>query len=83
MEKTHDEQSNMLGTIHSENESESRSVVFTLCDPMDYIIHGILQARILEWVAFPLSRDLPNPGSKQRSPTLQANSFPAKQRKAQ
>ena len=26
----------------------------TLCDPMDYIVHGILQARILEWVAFPL-----------------------------
>ena len=56
MEKTHDEQSNMLGTVHSENESESRSVVFTLCDPMDYIIHGILQARILEWVAVLFSR---------------------------
>ena len=27
-----------------------------LCDPMDYIVHGILQARILEWVAFPSSR---------------------------
>ena len=28
----------------------------TLCDPMDYIIHGILQVRILEWVAVPFSR---------------------------
>ena len=28
----------------------------TLCDPMYYIVRGILQARILEWVAFPLSR---------------------------
>ena len=27
----------------------------TLCDPMDYTIHGILQARILEGVAFPFS----------------------------
>ena len=27
----------------------------TLCDPMDYTDHGILQARILEWVAFPFS----------------------------
>ena len=27
----------------------------TLCDRMDYTIHGILQARILEWVAFPFS----------------------------
>ena len=28
----------------------------TLCDPVDYTIHGILQARILEWIAFPFSR---------------------------
>ena len=28
----------------------------TLCDPMVYRAHGILQARILEWVAFPFSR---------------------------
>ena len=27
-----------------------------LCSPMDYIIHEILRARILEWVAFPFSR---------------------------
>ena len=27
----------------------------TLCDPMDYTVHGILQARILEQVAFPFS----------------------------
>ena len=28
-----------------------------LCDSMDYIVHGILQARMLEWVAFPFSRE--------------------------
>ena len=28
----------------------------TLCNPMDYTVHGILQASILEWVAFPFSR---------------------------
>ena len=28
----------------------------TLCNPMDYTVHGILQARKLEWVAFPFSR---------------------------
>ena len=27
----------------------------TRCDPMDYIVHGLLQARRLEWVAFPFS----------------------------
>ena len=29
----------------------------TLCDPMDYTVHGILQARILEWVAFPWTEE--------------------------
>ena len=33
----------------------------TLCNPMDYTVHGILQARILEWVVFPFSR-VSNPG---------------------
>ena len=28
----------------------------TLCDPMGYTVHGILQGRMLEWVAFPFSR---------------------------
>ena len=28
----------------------------TLCDPMDYTVHGILQARILDWIAAPFSR---------------------------
>ena len=33
----------------------------TLCYPMDYIVHGILQARILEWVAYPFSRGSSQP----------------------
>jgi len=33
----------------------------TLCDPVDYIVHGTLQARILEWVAFPFSRGSSQP----------------------
>ena len=33
----------------------------TLCDPTDYSVHGILQARILEWVAFPFSRGSSQP----------------------
>ena len=49
----------------------------TLCDPIDYTVHGILQARILEWVAFPSPRDLPNPGIEPRSPALQADSLTA------
>ena len=33
----------------------------TLCDLMDYTVHGILHARILEWVAFPISRGSSQP----------------------
>ena len=47
----------------------------TLCYPMDYTVHGILQARILVWVAFLFSGDLPNPVIKPRSPSLQAGSL--------
>ena len=47
----------------------------TLCDPMDcslsgFAVHGILQARIREWVAISFSRDLPDPGIESGSPTL-------------
>ena len=53
----------------------------TLCDSMDCSppgssVHGVLQARILEWVVMAFSRDLPNPGIEPRSPTLQADSLP-------
>ena len=33
----------------------------TLCDPMDYTVHGILQARILGWIAFPFSKGSSQP----------------------
>ena len=53
-----------------------------LCDPMDYIVHGILQARILGkyresgW-PFPSPGDFPNLGILPMSPTVQADSVPA------
>ena len=45
----------------------------TLSDAMDYSssgssVHGILQARILEWVAIPSSRGFSNPGIEPGSP---------------
>ena len=49
----------------------------TLYNPMEYTVHGILQARKLEWVGFPFSRGLPKPGIAPRFPTLQADSLPA------
>ena len=47
----------------------------TLCDPMDFTGHGILQARILEWVAFSFSRESSQPRDliQSRSPTLRAD----------
>ena len=47
----------------------------TLCDFMD-LVHGILQARMLEWVSlFHSLGDLPNPGIEPGTPTLQADFF--------
>ena len=53
----------------------------TLCDPVDwslpdFSVHGILQARILEWVAIPPPGDHPNPGIEPASPALAADSLP-------
>ena len=49
----------------------------TLCNPMGYPVHGILQTRILEWVAFPFSRRSSQHRDRPRSPTLQEDSSPA------
>ena len=54
----------------------------TLCDPVDCSppgssVHGILPARILEWVAIPFSRGFSNPGIEPESSPLQAESLPA------
>ena len=49
----------------------------TLFNPMDCTLHGILQARILKWVAFPFSRGSSQSRDQTRSPTLQADSLPA------
>ena len=49
----------------------------TLCDPMDYTVHRILQARVLQWVPFPSPGDLPNLGTEPRSLAFQVDSLPA------
>ena len=54
----------------------------TLCDPMDYTlssssVHGILQARILKWVAVPFTGGSSQPGIRLRSPELRADSLPS------
>ena len=51
----------------------SRWVLSDACDPL---VSGILQARILEWVAFPSPEDLPDQEIESRFPALQADSLP-------
>ena len=58
------------------------SCVWLFVTPMDCSlpgssVHGVLQARILERIAFPSPGDLPNPGIKHRSPILQVDSLPS------
>ena len=47
----------------------------TLCDPMDSTVHGILQARTLEWVAFPFSRGFSQPKDWTQVSGLAGRSF--------
>ena len=61
-------------------DSEISQSCLILCGPVDCSlpgssVHGILQARILEWVPSP--GDLPDPGIKPRSPALQADALPS------
>ena len=52
----------------------------TVCNPMTVackILLPIKFLRILVWVAFLFSRDLPDPGIKPGSPALKAGSFPS------
>ena len=47
------------------------------CSSPGSSVNGLFQARILEWVAMPSTRDFPNPGIETRSPSLQADSLPS------
>ena len=62
------------------SESEVAQLYPTFGDPMDcslpgFSLHGIFQARVLEWGAISFSGDLPDPGVKPRSPILQADAL--------
>ena len=62
---------------YRESESKSRSVMSdSFCDPMDYAVHGILQARTLESVAYPFSRRSSQPRDRTQVSRI-ADSLPA------
>ena len=47
------------------------------CSLPDSSVHGILQARTLEWLSCPSPRELPNPGIELGSPAWQEDSLPS------
>ena len=65
-----------IGVLHF-----SHYVMSDSCDPIDCSppgssVHGIHQARKLEWASISFSKDLPDPGIEPRSPALQVDSLP-------
>ena len=55
------EQSKEIATLSWRGEVKVAQSCPTLCDPTDYTVHRIFQARILEWIAFPFSRGSSQP----------------------
>ena len=48
----------------------------TLCNPLDYTVHGILQVRIQEWVALPFSRGSSQPRDQTQVPCIAGGFLP-------
>ena len=57
------------------SEVKVAQLCLTLYDPMDYTVHGILQARILEWVAFPFSKGSSQPRDRNQVPHISGGVF--------
>ena len=49
------------------SEVKVTQLCLTVCNPMDYTVQGTLQARTLEWVAFPFSRETKKISSVQKT----------------
>ena len=64
--KIDSEMTDFINSRKVKSEHESHQLCLTLCDPMDYTVHRILQARILEWVAYPFSRGSLQPRNRNR-----------------
>ena len=74
---------NSIDWMLSESESEVAQLCLTLCDPMDCSlsgssVHGILQARILEWVAISFSRGSSQPRDRTQVSCIAGRRFASK-----
>ena len=63
--------------IHTQNEKWKWKLHSTLCDPMDYTVHGILQAILLEWVAIPFSMGSSQPRDRIQVSCIAGGFLPA------
>ena len=66
----------LMGSV-SESEVKVIQSCPTLGDPIDCTVHGILQARILEWVAVAFSRGSSQPRDRTQVSHIPADSLPA------
>ena len=66
----------VLSRLDYQSEVKVAQSRLTLCDPVDYTVHGILQARILEWVAFPFSMGSSQPRDQTGVSSMQVDSLP-------
>ena len=57
------------------SEWKSLSRIQLFADPVDYTVHGSLQARVLEWVAFPFSRGSSQPRDRTQVPHIVGGFF--------
>ena len=65
----------MIWNLCSQLKVKAAQLCPTLCDPVDYTGLGILQARILEWVAFPFSREPSQPRDRTQVSHIQVDSY--------
>ena len=68
-----------LRSLDAEGEGEGEGEVAqscpTLCDPMHFSVHGILQEEYWSGLPFPSPGDLPDPGTEPSSPALEADTL--------
>ena len=55
--------------------TEVAQLCLTLCNTMDYTVHGILQARTLEWIAIPFSRRSSQPRDRTQVSSIAGGFF--------
>ena len=65
-----------VSSLLFESESENGSVVSDSLQPHGLYSHGILQAKILEWIAFPFSRGSSQPRDRTQVSCIAGRRFP-------